>query len=550
MYQNITSGARTAATAQDGATQSTSRFGNAANTAILAGGRAVAILGGMQVASTLYATTQNQAAVSTGQLSNALNEYAKTGKITGELQDVLGGKTDKLKDSLVALDEDGFAGFGNNLAETIEVMTGTGQVFDDSVTHYKENLSQIDQAIAQMAQSGNITGAKAAFDALAATAKENGVQLDELKAGLPLTSAALGDLSAAADQTTAAQQRLSAQQQLLNSDFNTGVTAVGGLKNAFTLLNAETQNTNTSFSAYQAALDQMTAANMNAKAGFDLTTEAGRQNYAMLQTAVTSMQNYATQANLTGPEIEALRQDIINQGVAAGISRDQMVAMTNSIGAIPGQAAPAATSVAQLESQIAALKSKQVEIKESGSADSKSRIASLQSQIDALRDKTVYLTTVLRQRTEVVGSDGLNRRFGGGYRWGGVQMYAAQSGLVANIARPGTIYQWAEPATGGEAFIPRKGDTGRSRDIAKYVVDKWLGGPEAIWGGGQPTTPGSGGSAPSGGGGASSSQDLTSLLVREIRGLGKRLENLRVDLDGQQIGRAQGRRTLLEQYGG
>ena len=548
MYEGITSRARTAATAQDTATNSTSRFSQAANSVALAGGRAVAVLGGMQIASALYSSTQSQTGTSTNQLQKSLLEFSQTGKVTGEMVDLLGGKTGKLNDALVILDDDGLAGFGTGLATVIEGLTGTGAVFDDSVENQKKRLAELDQAIAGLVQSGNVEGAKAVFQALAQQAKESGVSLDELKAGLPQASAALGDIAASSDQAAQAQQLLSAQTKLLTSDFNTAVTSVGGLKNAFDVLNSGTMNINTAFSQYQAAIDQMTAANINAKAGFDLTTEAGRQNYAMLQQAVTSMQNYAAQANLTGPEIEALRQDIINQGVAAGISRDQMVAMTNSIGAIPGQANPAANSVKGLQDQIAALESKKVEVKESGSADSAARVRALQAQINALRDRYVRITTEYITRTTTIsGSGEPARRAGGAYRWGGVQMYAAQSGLVANIARPGTIYQWAEPATGGEAFIPRKGNAARSRDIAKYVVDNWLGGPEAIWNGDRQYSAGPSASA---GGGASGTRDLTSLLVREIRALGQRIESMGINLDGQQIGRAQGRRTLLEQYGG
>lgn len=544
MYENLTSRAKSAADAQEKVSGSTSKFANVANTMSAAGGRLVAVLGGMQIASALYASTQSETGVSTNQLQNSLVEFGKTGEVTGEMLTVFKGKTDNLKDAFKSLDKDGFAGFGNGLATVIETVTGTGSVFDSSMENHKKRIGELDTALAQMVQSGNAEGARQIIEKLGEDAAKYGVQSDELNAALPQTNALLGDLAAAGNQATQAQQILSAQTQLLNSDFNTAITSVGGLKNAFELLNGGTQTVNTSFAAYQQALDQMTASNVNAKAGFDLTTEAGRQNYAMLQTAVTAMQQYATAANLTGPEIEALRQDIINQGVAAGISRDQMVQMTNSIGAIPGQAQPAANSVQELEAQIAALKSKQVEVKESGSADSKSRVAALQRQIDALKSKVVNLTTnhydnyfITKNTAVTTTSSGEQAKHG--FRWGGIQMTAAASGLAATVAPPGTLYQWAEPETGGEAFIPRRGNMGRSRSIAKYVVDEWLGGPSAVWGG-QPTTGGSGGARP----------DMTAALLREVRKLGDRIENMGINLDGQQIGRAQGRRTLLEQYGG
>jgi hypothetical protein len=39
----------------------------------------------------------------------------------------------------------------------------------------------------------------------------------------------------------------------------------------------------------------------------------------------------------------------------------------------------------------------------------------------------------------------------------------------------GARYAFAEPSTGGEAFIPRRGDTARSRKIWEYVGQNWLG---------------------------------------------------------------------------
>jgi arsenate reductase-like glutaredoxin family protein len=60
-------------------------------------------------------------------------------------------------------------------------------------------------------------------------------------------------------------------------------------------------------------------------------------------------------------------------------------------------------------------------------------------------------------------------------RAGGIHKRAAAAGLVeAHIAPPGTLYQWAEPETGGEAFVPRKGDTDRGRRIVSEAAG-WYG---------------------------------------------------------------------------
>ena len=58
---------------------------------------------------------------------------------------------------------------------------------------------------------------------------------------------------------------------------------------------------------------------------------------------------------------------------------------------------------------------------------------------------------------------------------GGVYKRAAAAGLVqATIAPPGTLYQWAEPRTGGELFVPRYGDRARGRSLLAEGA-QWYG---------------------------------------------------------------------------
>lgn len=61
-------------------------------------------------------------------------------------------------------------------------------------------------------------------------------------------------------------------------------------------------------------------------------------------------------------------------------------------------------------------------------------------------------------------------------RWGGVYQAASGGLREAQIASGGpTRYAWAEPETGGEAFIPRRGNMARSTAIWQHVGQNWLG---------------------------------------------------------------------------
>jgi hypothetical protein len=69
-------------------------------------------------------------------------------------------------------------------------------------------------------------------------------------------------------------------------------------------------------------------------------------------------------------------------------------------------------------------------------------------------------------------------------RWGGVYERAAGGLTEAQIASGGpTRYAWAEPSTGGEAFIPRHGNSSRSLAIWQHVGERWLG--QNVRGGGR-----------------------------------------------------------------
>lgn len=61
-----------------------------------------------------------------------------------------------------------------------------------------------------------------------------------------------------------------------------------------------------------------------------------------------------------------------------------------------------------------------------------------------------------------------------GNRHGGVYSYAQGGTTPAHIASPSTIYKYAEPETGGEAFVPKNGNRARSLSILDEAAS-WYG---------------------------------------------------------------------------
>jgi hypothetical protein len=113
-------------------------------------------------------------------------------------------------------------------------------------------------------------------------------------------------------------------------------------------------------------------------------------------------------------------------------------------------------------------------------------IVALSAQI---KSKRVVITTVNNQ--VVTRSEGRNVPIGsgvGGRRWGGIDYAMARGGMIeAHFATSPTV-MYGERETRGEAYIPRDGDTARSRVIAQTVVEEWLGG-RVAWPAGSGTGP-------------------------------------------------------------
>lgn len=82
--------------------------------------------------------------------------------------------------------------------------------------------------------------------------------------------------------------------------------------------------------------------------------------------------------------------------------------------------------------------------------------------IDAITRVPTYKSVVFEITTKTFGAG----RQAGNNRWGGVTEHAAAGVLrSAHVASPPTRYAYAEPETGGEAFVPKHGNYGRSMSI-------------------------------------------------------------------------------------
>jgi len=131
-------------------------------------------------------------------------------------------------------------------------------------------------------------------------------------------------------------------------------------------------------------------------------------------------------------------------------------------------------NIAAVKSALAGLKSKSLTLSARDRASATAR--AIQAAIDKVRGKTVTITTV-QHTLGVQGTAGRNARNYNNAN-GSVMQYFADGGTreqhVAQMAPAGSMRVWAEPETGGEAYIPlgsQKRD--RSMAILEDVADRF-----------------------------------------------------------------------------
>ncbi|MEV4521481.1 hypothetical protein AB0J77_14730 [Micromonospora tulbaghiae] len=201
------------------------------------------------------------------------------------------------------------------------------------------------------------------------------------------------------------------------------------------------------------------AAKDSARKGIDPNTEAGRKNrQALLGVAEAAWASHDAILENTGSQemasaaTERGRAAFLRSAAAMGVSKKEAVELANKLFGIPKKVETKADFQADNK----------------GVSDWKRTLSGIPRNIfTSARLRAIVDVDVRReQATEATGR-----------RWGGITEHA-QWGVLreAHIASPQgpARYAYAEPATGGEAFVPRLGDPRRSLDILDRAAS-WYG---------------------------------------------------------------------------
>lgn len=428
------------------------------------------------------------------QMTDDLRRFASTGQAVGELATAFGSDLHKLGDDITKFSSDSqkLAAMGKlgSVASNVYGARGAGapaaaalQATQAEANKTKGDIDSLDKALSDIASNGGATQAKMAFDKITASLMAQGIPLDKIRAMFPQYAKAAGD---AATATTGAAQGfgdLAANTSLLNGGLQDAIDHGETLADVFKQLNgAALDLLGTQINEEQSLADLKDKWDQHGDS-LKLDTQAGRDNLKMVKDAIEGAAQAAqAKYNETGSVqdatdtyqgyIDRLKQTLHN----LHLTDDQI----NQIIADYGQMPPAVTT----------------EVKTPGLGAAGSQLDHVNDELDRIDGRhanaSVSVSVNSGQLNHVL--DQLSRLPGGGNRWGGLYTHAATGGAFEHAAvgtlrdaslysavNPGR-YMIAEPATHGEAFIPRSGNLARSRAIADYVVGNWLGG-STSWGG-------------------------------------------------------------------
>jgi hypothetical protein len=413
--------------------------------------------------------------------------------LTPEVTKLANGIAGFLSNTLTALPQ-----ISRNLKPVISTLSTDLPELGSSVSALLRGMTSDSQALSDSLDTafllieGTLEGLAYTFEFLEIQAGATFAELDE---GAKITQKYSGILQYVAPLTVAAANAWSSYRDK-GKDAADATNQVGGAQsNAATKtreLTDATNRLNTAIDTFLGdALDVSDAtlqfkdaeANLSKtlrdnKNTLDENTNAGRQNVGAWNDAVRA----ALQA----------RDAYIKQGKAnhdlSQATKEADATFNKQINALIKQAEKAGLSKQQVDKLLKSMgliRDKTGHIYVKGTDKARAQVNSVHKAINDLpasKTITIYLNEVTKGKSQSHGATGnlndLDKR-GTHNRWGSIHSYA-----TGGIYQSGDgLIKFAEPATGGEAYVPRLGDTARSKSILD-VAAAWYGGTISWPGGG------------------------------------------------------------------
>jgi TP901 family phage tail tape measure protein len=403
-------------------------------------------------------------------MTASLKTFGETGQVTGDMEKALGSKindlTKKLADFQKMLHngdpairghESGLAAWGRAINEVNQQQAGLNKQTDKTARQFGADMQTIDKALAGMVANGGVSQASLAFAELRERWLAAGGSLDELNKMLPDYNKAAGDAAAANTGLAKGFADANSQAKILNVSLQEQLSKGETLTDVWNTLHGAVVGTDKAMLDANNSIDDVVKAfkdNGNAIKG---NSTAALENRVKIE----DMAQAATKAAQAKYEETGSIED------ANKVYKDyeaRLIASLAKAGNLTKGVQDLITAIFSMPPTYA------VTISTPGLATADDRVRTLGADIANLpASKSIHITTYDKYLS-------LHPR-GAPNRWGGVYEHAA-AGTLRDAAlyspQAPARYAFAEPATGGEAFVPKRGDYGRAMSILSTAAG-WYG---------------------------------------------------------------------------
>jgi len=491
---------------------------NAALNTLTTGGRAalaVGVVGGLALA--MHKLTDDDATVAVDKLATSLNTLATTGKVTGELSTHMDDMAKSIAMVSKGASDNKILTMVSDFGSWIGIATGPG------ISEAKENVAAWDKVMADNVRSGHTKEAAAQYEILRKAWIAGGGDLKELDEATTGYRDAQADVKFETDMAAQAMGGFGSAAQATQATLDAQKGSADGLRQSLIALNDVNRSAYDAQIGFEASLDALTASFKEHGATLNLDTAAGQANGQamsaaakaqdeLIATGVAAGDSFASMSKKSSELRETMMrlavdafdgnkkkaQEYVNTllGTPSEIKtlvkaeKDQAIAglqeVRSAVQATPGSkevtvstlngAAIAALNAVGLKTEQLPDGRTKVYTANGTALGAIGAVSSAMNKIDG-KSATTYVVTKYRIEGKPGGpasgtylgstagrsADG-NIYRGRSYADGGMEQHVAQ------IAQP-TFRMWAEPETGGEAYIPLSpAKRGRSRDIAEQTV--------------------------------------------------------------------------------
>jgi TP901 family phage tail tape measure protein len=420
-------------------------------------------------------------------LTDSLSKFAQESRVTGELKTLFGGNdldafTKRVAEYKRLLAEvTAFQGTPTGVVTGEQRSQQQAQALSDQkpITAFQQDIAATDAAFANMVRNGQATQAAADMNLFQDAAIKGGMSLQEFNAQFPQYNQLAQDAALQSHAVAQGFGSMTEQATLMSGSLAEAVKQAGSLLDVENKLHGANISMIQATDALEASYDAASAAvkkngetaNKN-HTELLATTDAGRANREALL-GIVDAATKASQATLD----QTGSLDKANAVITT--ARAQFIAMAEKMGLSEDAAGKLADSLLKLPDVNPKVN---VVI-----AEAEKNVERIRTEIDKIHGKTVDI----KIRTGDINRGGTTAAAN---RWGGVYTHAATGLISAATYRPSNpaLYAFAEPQTGGEAFVPKYGNYARSTQIIDTAA-RWYGGRFVSnvgngWGGGGGST--------------------------------------------------------------